>query len=208
MKSFKCLSWVVWMTTISGENCCHLILAAISFWADSEGEGQAGMVGCFVFRTKTNCLKNLKPFKWRPRHCNASGDDFGQCWKSLWEDALYGSEVSKGKSSSPCRTTVLCITRITLNLFGPFMGLIRLRWSIYCCWAADSESLTLSTLAKKGTYLLLREAWQWWKQSSEKSWNTSMILSSSFCVKDNWKSAEDFLYSKSRINRKVIEWLF
>lgn len=95
MKSFKCLSWVVWITTISGENCCHLVLA--DFWADSEGEGQAGMVGCFVFRTKTNCLKNLKPFKWRPKHCNASGNDFGQCWKSLWEDALYGWEVSEGE---------------------------------------------------------------------------------------------------------------
>lgn len=98
MKSFKCLSWVVWITTISGENCCHLILADL--WAGSEDEDsepQAGRAVWIVLKIKTICLKNLKPFKWRPEHCNASGNDFAWCWKPLWEDALYSWEVSEGQ---------------------------------------------------------------------------------------------------------------
>jgi len=50
--------------------------------------------------------------------------------ESLYEKMYYMSgRLQKGKSSPPCRTTVLCMTRITLNFFGPFMGLSCLRWS-------------------------------------------------------------------------------
>lgn len=97
-------------------------------------------------KTKPSCSKSLKPCKWKPEHRNASENDFDWCWKSLWESTLYVWEVSQeGKSSPPWRTTVLCIGRITLNLFGAFLGLICLSRAVR---AADSEFLTLPTLAK------------------------------------------------------------
>lgn len=50
----------------------------------------------------------------------------------------------------------ICISRITLNLFGTFLGLICLSREVR---DADSESLTLLTLAQNETYLILR-GWQ------------------------------------------------
>lgn len=79
----------------------------------------------FFFKTKPNCLKNLKPCKQRPEHCNASENYFDWCWKSVWESALYVWKVSQeGRLSLSWRTTVLFISWITLNLCGTFLGLI------------------------------------------------------------------------------------
>ena len=210
MKHFKCLSWVLWTTTISGENCCHLVLADL--WADSEDEPQACRVVWIVFKTKTVCLKSLKPFKQRPEHCNASGNDSAWCWKSLWEDVLYVWEASEREIQPSLQNNSALHDKDHSELL----------WALYGTQLSEMEQLELLS------------CWLWipnpvyagtkgdlfaslcFTMVTAKFWENLKYLYNFrffFCVNGNWKwrevsSALTFLYSKSRIIRNVIEWLF
>lgn len=93
-------------------------------WADTEGEVRLAGVVCFVFKMKTNFLKNRKPLNRDLNIAMQLGMILADA-ENLFEKMHYvAGRFQKRKSSPPCRTAVLCITSVTVTLFGLFMALV------------------------------------------------------------------------------------
>lgn len=134
------------------------------------------------------------------------------CWKSLQEDALYGWEVSEGEIQPSLQNNSASLHHQDHSeppgaLYVTHLSEME-QLDLLSCW------LWIPNLVYTGTKELFASLCLTLVKA--KFWENLKYLYDFkffFSVKDNWKWAEEssaltFLYSKSRIIRKVIEWLF